>query len=494
MKELHFPNHFLWGGATSDFQYEGGYQEGGRGLLTHDFIRGGSTTQPRLLTYIMPDGTTGACDVHATLPKGAKGYIDPNIYYPSHKAVHGYEYYKEDIALMAEMGLNVYRFSVCWSRIYPTGDEELPNEEGLAFYASMIDTCLSYHIEPLITICHDELPVYLADTYDGWLNRHVIDCYVTYARTLLDRFSSKVKYWITFNEINSLCGYARCGCHDASQMATYQCAHHMFIASAIVTKYAHSLRKDIMMGAMYASSPCYPATCKPEDVFRQLQVRRRLFYFSDVMIRGCYPGYAKTLWEYFGGEVKMEEGDDKILREGTLDFYSFSCYRSTTVSRDSKLRVGNMAFESNPYLKSTAWGWPIDPMSIRYLLNEVYDRYQKPIFIVENGLGEIDKLEEDGTIHDQYRIDYLKDHFREIRKAICLDGVEVLGYTMWGVIDLVSLGTGEMKKRYGFIYVDMDDEGNGSLKRIRKDSFYWMQEFMKSKGEILEQENEPWII
>ncbi len=446
------------------------------------------------MTYIMPDGTKGTCQVRESMPAGAKGYIDPDIYYPSHQAVDGYHHIHEDIELMAQMGLTVYRFSICWGRIYPTGEEDTPNEAGLSFYESMIDDLLAHHMEPLITICHDEIPAYLADTYDGWLDRHVIDCYVKYGKTLLDRFSSKVKYWLTFNEINAVSGYSMLGCNDAGQMATYQCAHHMFLASALVTKYAHSLRDDIMIGTMYASSPCYPATCKPEDVFKQLQVRRRLFYFSDVMIRGYYPSYAKTLWDYFGGEVKMEEGDAKILKEGTLDFYSFSCYRSSTVQVNTKLSPTNMSLDTNPYLPATPWGWTIDPMSIRYILNEVYDRYQKPIFIVENGLGEIDKLEEDGTIHDKYRIDYLKNHFKEIRKAICLDGIPVLGYTMWGIIDLVSLSTGEMKKRYGFIYVDMDDKGNGTKNRLKKDSFYWMKEFMESNGEILEQDDDPLII
>lgn len=494
---MEFPKNFLWGGATADFQYEGAINEGGRGLLTHDFVRAAAHKKPRLVTYILPDGSKGSCDVHDDLPEGAKGYIDPDIYYPSHKAVDGYHRIHEDISLMAEMGCTTYRFSICWSRIFPTGDELEPNEEGLKYYEEVIDDLLKHNIEPLITICHDELPVYLADTYDGWLNRHVIDCYVRYATTLFERYKGKVKYWITFNEINSLTGYIRCGCHKADQMTTYQCAHHMFIASSLAVQKCHELMPDAMVGAMYASSPCYPATCKPEDVFKQLQVRRRLFYFSDVMIRGTYPSYAPTLWEYFGGKgahVEMLPEDEAILKAGTLDFYSFSCYRSTTVCKDTKLRVGNMSLDQNPYLPSTAWGWPIDPMSIRYLLNEVYDRYQVPIFIVENGMGEIDKKEEDGSVHDEYRINYLIDHFKQIRKAICLDGVPVLGYTMWGIIDLVSLGTGEMKKRYGFVYVDMDDEGNGTKNRSRKDSFYWMQNFTASNGSILGEDDDELII
>ena len=337
----------------------------------------------------------------------------------------------------------------------------------------------------------------MADEYSGWLNRKTIDCYLKLCKALFKRFKGKVKYWITFNEINSLNGYMALGCTQYDDYSRFVGAHHMFLASALAVKMGHEMMDDVMFGAMYASSPCYPLTCKPEDVFMQMQVRRRTWYFADVMMRGYYPGYAQTILEEKGVTLPIEDGDEEILREGTLDFYSFSCYRSTTVNVYSEFPIKGcdiMSMDTNPYLPTTAWGWPLDPMSLRYILNEVYDRYQKPVFIAENGLGEIDQADADGYVEDDYRIQYLKDHFKEIRKAICLDHVEVLGYTMWGCIDLVSLGTGEMKKRYGWIYVDMDDEGNGTKKRIPKKSYYWMQEFLTTNGANLEQEDEPLII
>lgn len=497
MRKLEFPKKFLWGGGIADFQAEGGYYESKRGLTTHDFLTAGSVDKQRGITYVLPDGTKGIGKARGELPEGAKGYLDPECYYSSLNAVDFYHRYKDDIRLLAEMNCSTFRFSICWTRIFPTGDEEKPNEEGLKFYENIIDECLKYNMEPLVTICHDEMPAYLADTYSGWLSRHTIDCYLKLCRVLFERFKGKVKYWLTFNEINSLNGYVDLGCTRADDYSRFVGAHHMFIASALAVKIGHEMLDDAMFGAMYASSPCYPLTCKPEDVFMQMQVRRRTWYFADVMMRGYYPGYTKTILEEKGVVLPIKPGDEEILRNGTLDFYSFSCYRSTTVNVNTKFPMKQcdiMSMDTNPYLPNTAWNWPIDPMSIRYVLNEVYDRYQKPIFIVENGLGEIDEADENGYVEDDYRINYLKDHFKEIRKAICLDHVDILGYTMWGCIDLVSLGTGEMKKRYGWIYVDMDDYGNGTKNRIPKKSYYWMKEFLGNNGENLEQDNQPLII
>lgn len=498
MRELNFPENFLWGGGLADFQAEGDYEGSGRGLTTLDFVTDGSHTEPRRITYIMPDGSKHVQPARGrALPDGARGYLDPDYYYPSLHAVDFAFHYKEDIRMLAEMGSSVFRFSICWTRIFPRGDEETPNEKGLAFYESIVDECRKYNMEPLITICHDEMPAYLADNYGGWLNRYTIDCYLNLCKALFERLGSKVKYWITFNEINSLNGYISLGCTRYDDYSRYVGAHHMFVASAKAVKMCHEMIPGAMVGAMYASSPCYPLTCKPKDVFKQMQVRRRTFYFADVMMRGYYPSYAKTILEEAGVTLPIEEGDEEILREGALDFYSFSCYRSTTVNENTVFPIKGleiMSMDTNPYLETTAWGWPKDPMSLRYVLNEVWDRYQKPIFIAENGLGEIDQADENGYVEDDYRIDYLKEHFKEIRKAICLDGVQVLGYTMWGCIDLVSLGTGEMKKRYGWIYVDMDDKGNGSKKRTPKKSWYWMKEFLESGGKILEQDDEPLIL
>ena len=479
------PKGFLWGGATADFQYEGGFDEGGRGLLSHDYETDGSQENPRHHTMQMPDGSIinprSSFFYADPVPKEAQPVFLEDEYYPSHRAVDFYHHYKEDIALMAGMGFNVFRFSICWSRIFPTGEEETPNEEGLAFYDDVINEMAKYGMEPLITICHDELPMHLALRYDGWSSRHVIDCYVKYCKTLFERYGNRCRYWLTFNEINAVRGFGPCGTRQSEGQDRYQAAHHMFVASARAVKLGHEMMPNSQFGAMYAMSELYPATCKPEDVFHRLQERRENWYFIDIMGRGYYPRYAKEIWHRRGvTEIVFAEGDEEILREGQLDFISFSYYRSnTTKAGDDWFNVGG---STNPYLKETPWGWPVDPLGLRHVMNEIYDRIQKPIFIVENGMGAIDELDENGIVQDDYRIDYLRDHLQAMADAIIIDGVECLGYTMWGPVDLVSLSTGEMKKRYGFIYVDMDDKGNGSLKRTPKKSYAWMKEIIASNG------------
>lgn len=479
------PKGFLWGGATADFQYEGGFDEGGRGLLSHDYETDGSQENPRHHTMQMPDGSIinprSSFFYADPVPKEAQPVFLEDEYYPSHRAVDFYHHYKEDIALMAGMGFNVFRFSICWSRIFPTGEEETPNEEGLAFYDDVINEMAKYGMEPLITICHDELPMHLALRYDGWSSRHVIDCYVKYCKTLFERYGNRCRYWLTFNEINAVRGFGPCGTRQSEGQDRYQAAHHMFVASARAVKLGHEMMPNSQFGAMYAMSELYPATCKPEDVFHRLQERRENWYFIDIMGRGYYPRYVKEIWRRRGvKEIVFAEGDEEILREGQLDFISFSYYRSnTTKAGDDWFNVGG---STNPYLKETPWGWPVDPLGLRHVMNEIYDRIQKPIFIVENGMGAIDELDENGIVQDDYRIDYLRDHLQAMADAIIIDGVECLGYTMWGPVDLVSLSTGEMKKRYGFIYVDMDDKGNGSLKRTPKKSYAWMKEIIASNG------------
>ncbi|MCI8663014.1 MAG: glycoside hydrolase family 1 protein [Hungatella sp.] len=481
------PDTFLWGGATASFQVEGGYQEGGRGLSTHDFETDGSVDHPRRTTYILPDGTTGGVRssffMPEDLPDGARPYLCEDCYYPSHQAVDFYHHWKEDIQLMAGMGFNTYRFSICWSRIFPTGDEETPNKAGLKFYDDIVRELEKYHMEPLITIHHDELPVYLAETYDGWSSRHTIDCYIKYCKVLFDHYRGRCRYWLTFNEINAVRGFAACGTHKCDNQTHYQAVHNMFLASALAVKMGHEIMPGSMFGAMYASSALYPATCRPEDMFRHMQQRRETTFFIDVMARGYYPSYSKNLLKRRGVTLSTEPEDARILKEGTLDFISFSYYRSNTVSTETRINV--IGGDPNPYLPSTPWGWPVDPLGLRYVLNEYYDRYQKPLFVVENGLGAIDKIEEDGSIQDDYRIQYLRDHLREMMNAMNEDGVECLGYTMWGPMDLVSLTTGEMKKRYGFIYVDMDDKGRGTLARRKKKSYDWMKEVIATGGESL---------
>ncbi len=489
MTDVRFPEGFLWGGATADFQYEGGFSEGGRGINSQDFVTDGSATVKRQITLKLKDGSRGTVNSLETFPEGAEAEIYEDQYYPSHQAVDGYHHYKEDIALMGEMGFNVYRFSICWSRIYPNGDEEQPNQEGIQFYSDMIDECHKHNIEPLITICHDEMPDHLARDYDGWNSRHLIDAYVKYAKTLFEAYKGRVKYWLTFNELNAIHGYAKIGVHTMTPQVFYQAQHHMFVASSMAIKLGHEMMPDAIFGSMFAMSEMYPATCKPEDIFAWYEHRRENYFFIDVMARGKYPNYAADIFKRKNVELKIVDGDLDWIANYPLDFVSFSYYRSTTVCADhftSMDPIGIMGGDGNPFLESTPWGWPIDPLGLRYCLNELYDRYQKPVFVIENGLGAIDKLEEDGTVHDQYRMKYLADHFKAMRDAITIDHVPCFGYTMWGPIDLVSLGTGEMKKRYGFIYVDMDDKGNGSLKRTKKDSFQWMKKVTASNGSDLE--------
>jgi len=484
---MQVPKDFLWGGATADFQFDGGYPEDGRGLSTHDFETDGSVEHPRCVTWRLPDGTTGrsrSSFLHPEdLPDGAVPYLDETQYYPSHRAVDFYHHWKEDLALLAEMGCNVYRFSICWSRIFPTGEEDAPSEAGLKFYDSLIDEMLRLGMEPLITIHHDELPVWLAEHYDGWSSRHTIECYLKYCKVLFERYGKKCRYWLTFNEINAVRGFAACGTHKCDNQTHYNAVHNMFLASAQAVKLGHEMMPGSMFGAMYASSALYPATCNPEDVFRHMRQRRETFFFIDVMVRGYYPSYSKDLLSRRGVSLHTEERDAEILASGTLDFISFSYYRSNTVSVSTEMNV--IGGDPNPYLESTPWGWPVDPLGLRYVLNEFYDRYQKPLFIVENGLGAVDQLKEDGSIQDTYRINYLRGHLQEMLKAMNEDGVELLGYTMWAPIDLISLSTGEMKKRYGFIYVDMDDKGHGTLERRKKKSYGWMREVIASRGESL---------
>ncbi|MDO4175234.1 MAG: family 1 glycosylhydrolase [Eubacteriales bacterium] len=483
---------FLWGGATASFQFEGGYQEDDRGMSTHDYETDGCLEHPRGNTYKMPDGSTGKARssfFHAeSLPEGAVPTLLKSEYYPSHQAVDFYHHYKEDIALMAGMHYNVFRFSISWSRIFPTGLEDEPNEAGLQFYDNVIAELKKYNIEPLITICHDEMPIALALKYNGWYGRETIDAYLKYCKALFHRYKDSCRYWLTFNEINAVRGFASCGTHSSKDHIHYQAVHHMFLASAKAVAIGHEIMPGSQFGAMYALSEIYPATCKPEDIFRHMQCRRESLFFIDVMSRGYYPSYTEDLLTRRHAKIEMYPEDEEILKKGTLDYISFSYYRSCTVSAQSDFNV--IGGDPNPYLKNTDWGWPIDALGLRYCLNEIYDRYQKPLFIVENGLGAADTLEEDGTVNDDYRIDFLRDHLKEMIKAIVIDKVPVLGYTMWGCIDLVSLSTGEMKKRYGTVYVDMDDKGNGTLKRYPKKSYYWMKNVIDTNGESLWKGNE----
>ena len=472
------PEGFLWGGATAANQCEGGYLEGGRGLANVDVVPAGKDRFP------VAEG------------KMVMMECDDAHVYPSHEAIDMYHHYKEDIKLFAEMGFKCYRFSIAWSRIFPMGDEAEPNEEGLAFYESMIDECLKYGIEPLITICHFDVPMHLITEYGSWRSRKMVDFYVRYCEAIFTRFKDKVKYWLTFNEINMLLHLPFMGAGllikegENADQVKYQAAHNELVASALATKRAHEINPGFMIGCMLAAGNTYANTCAPQDVWKSMEKDRENYFFIDVQSRGAYPNYALKMFERENIHIQMEPQDAQILKENTVDFISFSYYSSRLTSADpqvSQKTEGNVfATLKNPYLEASEWGWQIDPLGLRITMNAMYDRYQKPLFIVENGLGAVDTKEEDGSIHDEYRIAYLREHIKAMKDAVNIDGVELLGYTPWGCIDLVSAGTGEMRKRYGFIYVDKDDEGKGTLERSRKDSFEWYKRVIATNGEELD--------
>ena len=464
-----FAKNFLWGGAVAANQCEGAYNEDGKGLSIQD-----------------------------VLPHGIKG---PRTEAPTEDnmklvGIDFYHHYKEDIALFAEMGFKCFRLSIAWTRILPNGDDAQPNEAGLAFYDGIFDECHKYSIEPLVTICHFDTPIALIKKYGGWKDRRMVDAYVHYCEVLFDRFKGKVKYWLTFNEINMLLHLSFTGAglvfHPGEnvEQVKYQAAHHELVASAKAVKLAHEKMPDAMVGCMLAAGQFYPRTCAPEDVRAAQEADRDNYFFTDVQVRGAYPVWAKKRMERAGVQLHTQPEDDRTLREGTVDFVSFSYYSSRCITVDPELMnkaSGNAIMDAvkNPYLKASEWGWAIDPVGLRVTLNTIYDRYEKPMFIVENGLGAVDTVEPDGSIHDSYRIDYLRAHIEEMEKAVNEDGLPLMGYTTWGPIDLVSASTGEMKKRYGFIYVDKDNDGNGTLARSRKDSFYWYKKVIASDGEDL---------
>ncbi|MDO4345176.1 MAG: 6-phospho-beta-glucosidase [Eubacteriales bacterium] len=467
-KTIKFPEDFLWGGAVSANQCEGAYDEDGKGLSVQD-----------------------------VLPRGIKGEATPEPTRDNLKleAIDFYHHYKEDIALFAEMGFKVFRTSVAWTRIYPRGDEQEPNEKGLAFYDAVFDECLKYGIEPMVTISHYEMPLYLSKKYDGWKSREMIGYYERFVRTIFERYKNKVKYWLTFNEINTILRHPfnSAGIYTSfeklSEQELYQAVHHELVASALAVKIGHELMPEAKIGCMILSMPMYPLTPAPEDVIAAMEEEHKNDFFGDVHVRGEYPGYIKRYFREHGIQIQFAPEDEEILKN-TVDFVSFSYYVSACASADESIvpGEGNMiGGVTNPYLKSSQWGWQIDPLGLRHVLNRFYDRYQLPLFIVENGLGAEDQLTEtlqgEKTVEDDYRIDYLRDHIRQVYEAL-QDGVPVMGYTAWGCIDLVSASTAEMRKRYGFIYVDRDDTGAGTFARYKKKSFFWYKELIRTNGSI----------
>ncbi len=490
-----FPKNFLWGGATAANQYEGGYLSGGKGLALADVITGGDGRNhiPRRLFLKLKDGTVIENKAFADVPAGAVPIIDPDTYYPSHIATDFYHHWQEDIALFAEMGFKLFRMSINWTRIYPTGDEDTPNEEGLQFYENIFRECRKYGIEPLVSLHHFDCPVHLANEYDGFVSRHTVDAFAKYVETVFTRYKGLVHYWLTINEINMGGIYIINGIHEASTniQNREQMFYHMFISSAKAVEIGHRIDPTNKIGLMMAQQGFYAYTCAPEDVQACLDKERDvLWFYGDVMCRGTYPSYKLKELERKGITLIKEAGDDELLKNGTVDFYSCSYYHSFPVAAHPEKYLttdGNrMEGLKNPYLKESDWGWTIDPEGFRIVLNKIWDRYGLPIMVVENGLGAKDILTEDGKVHDPYRIEFTRDHIIQMKKAIEEDGVEMLGYTSWGCIDLVSGGTGEMEKRYGFIYVDMDNDGSGTLNRYRKDSFYWYKKVIASNGENLD--------
>lgn len=492
---MSFPKGFLWGGATAANQYEGGYLEGGKGLSTADVVTAGSHTTPRQITWRNPEtGETGCTGIGfgaaMAFEKGAIPDVIDGAYYPSHVATDFYHHFKEDIALMGEMGFKTFRMSMNWARIFPNGDDETPNEEGLKFYDEVFDECAKYGIEPLVTLSHYETPLNLVHKYGGWQNRKCIDAFVKYSTTVMKHYKGKVKYWLTFNEINmmSMIPFFAGGCMQNDEQTKAQGAHNQFVASALTVKAAHEISDEIKVGQMLAYQPNYAMTCDPNDQVLVMERNHSTLWYSDVQTGGKYPNYKLKEYERKGIVLETEPEDFELLEKYSADFLSFSCYGSSTfTTHDSEAGSGNFVMGvKNPYLETNAWGWATDPHCLRLACNTLYDRYHKPLWIVENGIGWDDKKEADGSVHDTYRIDYLRANVKSMDDAINLDGVELMGYTMWGCIDLVSAGTGEMKKRYGFVYVDRDDKGNGTLERSRKDSFYWYKKCIASDGADLD--------
>ncbi|MFQ2091819.1 6-phospho-beta-glucosidase [Aeromonas taiwanensis] len=475
MSLARFPQGFLWGGALAANQAEGAHLEGGKGLTTVDMIPHG----PHRMAV--------------KLGQEKRFSLREDEFYPSHGAIDFYHRYRDDIALMAEMGFTVFRTSIAWARLYPRGDEREPNPEGIAFYRALFEECKKHGIEPLVTLCHFDVPMHLVTEYGSWRSRQMVTFFTRYARTCFEAFDGLVKYWLTFNEINIMLHSPFSGAGlvfeegEHQDQVKYQAAHHELIASALATRIAHEVNPANRVGCMLAGGNFYPYSCKPADVWTALEKDRENLFFIDVQARGAYPAYAARVFRDKGVTLVKEPGDDEILKH-TVDFVSFSYYASRCAAAD--MNQGNTSEANvvkslrNPHIEVSEWGWGIDPLGLRITINTLHDRYQKPLFLVENGLGAVDEVNEQGEIEDDYRIAYLREHIQAMGDAIA-DGIPLMGYTSWGCIDLVSASTGEMSKRYGFVHVDRDDAGHGTLARMRKKSFWWYKKVIASNGEDL---------
>ena len=472
-------SNFLWGGATAANQFEGAWNVDGKGPSVSDMCTNGSYEVPKRITKTIEEGT----------------------FYPSHEASDFYHHYKEDIKLMAEMGFKTYRLSIAWTRIFPTGMEEEPLEEGLSFYDKVFDELNKYGIEPLVTISHYEMPYALVEKFNGWEDRKCIDFFLKYCEVLFERYQNKVRYWLTFNEVDSMIrhpfttgGLVRDRFEGKNwEEVIFQSMHHQFVASAMATRICHEIIPGSQVGCMLTKLTYYPYSCRPEDVLETQQRMRAIYCYSDTQVFGEYPAYLLARFKNHGLNIVMEENDLEVMKRYPVDFISFSYYMSSCVARNTDgldVTAGNTVTAiKNPYLKASDWGWQVDPIGLRISLVDLYDRYRKPLFIVENGLGARETLVEDGkgsfTVNDDYHIDYYKDHFKAMYDAIHEDGVELLGYTTWACIDLVSESTKQMSKRYGFVYVDADDYGKGTYNRYKKKSFYWYRHIIETNGAAL---------
>lgn len=483
MKQLPtgFPKDFLWGGAVAACQIEGAYDVDGRGLSTSDIHRYDKEMDR---AHIEKEGGGTLAQIKAAMN-------DEEGYYPKRYGIDFYHTYKSDLALLKEMGFKAFRTSISWSRIFPKGDEEEPNEKGLQFYDALIDEIIKDGMEPVITMSHYDIPLYLVTEYGGFANRKVAEFFVRYAKVLLKRFKGKVKYWIVCNQVNlvptvqfgSLGIYDDQTTPDKMEELMYQSVHNQFVACAKIKKLASSIDPNAVLGTMIADGTLYPATCKPEDIVMTMQKNRMQYFFTDVQLRGEYPAYALHYFKEKGIHLDITPEEEQLLKDNTLEFLAISYYY-TRICDSTKNSMKPFEGEQNPYLKPTPWEWRADSLGLYNTLSQLSDRYQIPIMIAENGLGAIDTVEEDGSIHDAYRIEYLREHILQMKRAI-LDGADVFAYLSWGPIDIVSSSSAEMSKRYGYIYVDPDDYGQGSGKRIKKDSFYWYKDVISSNGEKL---------
>lgn len=476
-----FPSDFLWGGAIAANQAEGAYDQGGKGLCVADLLK----VQDQGDLKKKSNKETTMADIEFALQ-------DKEGYYPKRYGIDFYHTYKEDVKLLSGMGLNTFRTSISWARIFPNGDDETPNEEGLKFYDDLFDEMLKYGMEPLVTLSHYEMPLHIATEYNGWYSRKTIDMFVKYAETVFKRYKNKVKYWITVNQINLIHheSFNHLGIPadrvDNLWEAKFQGIHNECTACAMASRIGHEINPDFQIGMMVYDGLSEPLTCSPEDVFATMKRNQMEYFFSDLLLRGEYPGYAIRFFTEKGFHLDIREEDEKVLKEHTADFLAISYYYTICSSADSMKNYGvnEDGAIMNPYLDASEWGWSIDPLGMRTVLNYYYDRYQKPIIIAENGFGTFDNVEEDGSIHDERRIAYLREHIRAMKEAI-KDGVNVIGYYPWGPIDIISCSSSEMTKRYGFIYVDQDDYGRGSKKRSKKDSYEWYTRVISSNGSEL---------